>query len=271
MSEEKNAEYILGVNLKELKRLEFQNGVWRNVTNDFISRCGLTKGMKCLDVGAGPGFVSMDLLDFVGPQGEVTALEPSQLYLEHFKDYCSNNSITNVKFINSIVEESELPENYYDFIFARWVISFVPAPELFLSKIYKALKPGGIVALMDYNYEGITRHPMTETFKEVPDAVRKYWLKGGGDPYIALRIPELYKKLGLTLIDYKPTVLAGDKDSDVFEWAHKFFSVHFDVMAKMGAISSREANEMLQDWLEHRYDSNAVFYSPIVVDMAGKK
>ena len=74
MSEEKNADYILGVNLKELKRLEFQNGVWKNVTNDFISRCGLAKGMKCLDVGAGPGFVSMDLLNFVGPQGEVTAL-----------------------------------------------------------------------------------------------------------------------------------------------------------------------------------------------------
>lgn len=264
-------DYILGVNRKELERLEFQNGVWKKVTDEFIIRSGLTKGMKCLDVGAGPGFVSMDLLNIVGPQGEVTALEPSKLYLEHFKNYCEEKSVTNVKFINSIVEESELPENYYDFIFARWVISFVPDAELFLSKLYKALKPGGIIALQDYNYEGITRHPMTEIFKDVPDAVRKYWLKGGGDPYIALRIPELFKKAGLTLVDYKPHVLSGDKNSDVFEWAHKFFSVHFDVMAKMGAISSREADEMLQDWLEHRYESNAIFFSPIVVDMAGKK
>jgi len=264
-------DYILGVNLKELKRLEFQNEVWKKVTDDFISRCGVTNGMKCLDAGAGPGFVSMDLLNIIGAEGELTALEPSQLYLEHFKDYCSKNSITNVKFINSNVEEAELPENYYDFIFARWVISFVPDPGLFISKLYKALKPGGIIALQDYNYEGISRYPQTETFKDVPDAVRKYWLKGGGDPYIALKIPELFKKSGLTLTDYKPNVLAGNKDSGVFEWAHKFFSVHFDVMAKMGAISSREADEMLQDWLEHRYDSNAVFFSPIVVDMAGQK
>lgn len=264
-------DYILGVNQKELARLEFQNGVWKKVTDDFIARCGVTNGMKCLDVGAGPGFVSMDLLNIIGAEGELTALEPSELYLNHFKDYCKEKSLTNVKFINSTVEESELPENYFDFIFARWVISFVPDPELFLSKIYKALKPGGIIALQDYNYEGITRYPQTDTFKDVPDAVRKYWLKGGGDPYIALRIPELFKKTGLKLTDYKPNVLAGNKDSDVFEWAHKFFSVHFDVMAKMGAISSREADEMLQDWLEHRYDSNAIFYSPIVVDMAGRK
>ncbi len=264
-------DYILGVNQKELERLEFQNGVWGRVTNDFISRCGVAKGMKCLDVGSGPGFVSMDVLNLVGSEGEVTALEPSAFYLEYFKNYCAQKSLGNVKFINSIVEETDLPENEYDFIFARWVISFVPDPELFLSKIYKALKPGGIIALQDYNYEGITRHPMTETFQDVPDAVRKYWRKGGGDPYLALKIPELFKKIGLKLTDYKPNILAGDKDSLVFEWAHKFFSVHFDIMAKMGAISSREADEMLQDWLEHRYDSNAIFFSPIVVDMAGRK
>lgn len=264
-------DYILGVNQKELERLEFQNGVWKKVTNDFIHRCGVTKGMKCLDVGAGPGFVSMDLLDMVGNEGEVTALEPSALYLEHFENYCKQKSISNAKFINSLVEDADLPENYYDFIFARWVISFVPDSELFLSKIYRALKPGGIIALQDYNYEGITRYPQTLIFREVPAAVREYWRKGGGDTDIALKIPELFKKVGLKLTDYKPNIIAGDKDSPVFEWAHRFFSVHFDVMAKMGAISSREADEMLQDWLEHRYVSNAIFYSPIVVDMAGRK
>lgn len=264
-------DYILGVNQKELERLEFQNSVWREITNDFIARCGVTKGMKCLDVGAGPGFVSMDLLNIIGSEGELTALEPSEMYIEHFKNYCKEKSLTNVKFINSTLEKAELPENEYDFIFARWVISFVPNPELFISKLYKALKPGGIIALQDYNYEGLTRHPITEVFRDVPDAVREYWRRGGGDPYIALRIPELYKKLGLKLIDYKPNIMAGDKDSPVFEWAHRFFTVHFDVMAKTGAISSREADEMLQDWLECRYDSNAVFFSPIVVDMAGRK
>jgi hypothetical protein len=133
------------------------------------------------------------------------------------------------------------------------------------------LKPGGVVALQDYNYEGIMRYPQTETFNDVPHAVREYWRKGGGDPYIAMKIPELFKKLGLKLFDYTPIVRAGDKDSDLFEWAHRFFSVHFDVMANMGVISSREADEMLEDWIEHRFRSDAIFFSPIVVDMAGRK
>ena len=265
------SDYVLGVNQRELERLEFQSSVWKEVTNDFIKRCGVENGMKCLDVGAGPGFVSMDLLNFVGPEGEVTALEPSSMYLEHFKNYCLRKGLTNAKFINSKVETAELPENYYDFIFARWVISFVPDAELFLKNLHKALKSGGIIAIEDYNYDGITRYPQTEVFNDVPYAVREYWRKGGGDPHIALRMPELFKKTGFKLIDYKPIIRAGDKDSDLFEWAHRFFSVHFDVMAKMGVISNREADEMLHDWLEHRYDTNAIFYSPIVVDMAGKK
>lgn len=265
------SDYVLGVNQKELERLEFQHGVWKDVTNDFISRCGVSRGMKCLDVGAGPGFVSLDLLNIVGNDGEVTALEPSKLYSEYFQNLCKEKGITNTKFVSSNIEEADLPENYFDFVFVRWVIGFVPDPELFLSKIYSALKPGGTVAIQDYNYEGLTRYPQTEVFKDVPDAVRDYYRKGGGNPYIALKIPELFRKLGITLTDYKPNIKAGGKDSLVFEWVHRFLVGHFSSMANLGVISAREADEMFQDWLEHRYQTDAVIFSPIVVDIAGKK
>ena len=99
----KESEYILGVNQTELERLEFQNSVWENCTNDFLNKINIKKGSKCLDAGAGPGFVSVNLLDRVGDEGEVTALEPSEFYLNFFRDHCKKNNLknVNVKFVGT--------------------------------------------------------------------------------------------------------------------------------------------------------------------------
>ena len=70
--------YLLGVNQQELERLQFQHGVWGHVTKKFLGRLNVGNGWRCLDVGAGPGLVSMDLRELVGQTGEVTALDPSQ-------------------------------------------------------------------------------------------------------------------------------------------------------------------------------------------------
>jgi hypothetical protein len=55
------------------------------------------------------------------------------------------------------------------------------------------------------------------------------------------------------------------------EITHKFFSTHIQHMADKKIISQKEANEMLEDWMEHRNNPDAIFFSPIVVDAAGRK
>src|ERR1041384_5992071 len=119
---EKEKDYVLGVNDYELERLRFQHGVWKDVTDNLFTRLDIQKGWKVLDVGSGPGFVSMDLLQRVGKAGEITALEPSEMYLRYLKNECEKNNISNIKFINGSVETAALPENYFNLIFVRWVI-----------------------------------------------------------------------------------------------------------------------------------------------------
>src|SRR5688572_28707531 len=109
-------DYLLGVNEYELDRLEFQHSVWKEITESFFDRLNIGAGMKVLDAGSGPGFVSMDLRQRVGSTGEVTALEPSEMYLNHFKNTAEKNGWTNTKYIHGTAETAELPENYYDMI-----------------------------------------------------------------------------------------------------------------------------------------------------------
>ena len=266
---ETSTDYLLGVSQTELERLHFQHSVWGHVTNKFFDRLNIQKEWKCLDVGAGPGFVSMDLRERVGENGEITVLEPSKFYLEWFEQEAGKKGWKNITFVNGTAESSQLPEKYYDLIFARWVIGFVSDPEKFLGQLLRSLRPGGVIAIQDYIYEGLSLFPRGGPFEGMPDVIRAYWRSGSGDPDIAARIPMMFRKFGIRLKEYSPNVLSGGPESGVMEWAHRFFTTHIQTMVDKGIITQHQGDAMWKDWLDHRSNPDAIFVSPIVFDIAG--
>jgi ubiquinone/menaquinone biosynthesis C-methylase UbiE len=270
MTSSSEQDYLLGANLPELERLRFQHEVWGELTRSFLKRLQVRNGWKCLDVGAGPGFVALDLAKMVGDLGELTLLEPSQLFLDYFQQQNAGKLSTPVRLIRGTVEETSLPTRYYDLIFIRWVIGFVSKPEQFLAKLFKALRPGGILAIQDYYYEGLSLFPKGGPFDRVPDLVRKYYESSGGDPYVTGKIPAWFRRHHIQLIDYTPNSQAGGNTSKIMAWAEQFFVLHLPRMAEKGLISSREANEIIADLQAHRKNPDAFFFSPVVIDLAGR-
>jgi len=261
--------YLLGVNQQELERLQFQQSVWGHVTRRFLGRLNVGRGWRCLDVGAGPGLVSMDLRELVDETGEVTALDPSQFYLDWLSKQANDKGWTNIKCIQGTAENTTLPSRSYDLIFVRWVIAFVPDPEKFLLPLFNALRTGGIIAIQDYYYEGLSLFPRGGIWDTMPDIVRAYYRSGGGDAYVTGRIPTIFRRHGLELTDFTPTCLSGGPVSGVMEWAHRFFSLHTPLMAEKGVISHEQATALTADWNAHRQNPDALFFSPLVVDVAG--
>ncbi len=263
--------YLLGINQTELERLRFQHGVWKENTDSFLDRLKVKKGWKCLDVGAGPGFVSMDLRKRVGPSGEVTALEPSKFYLDWLAQQAKRRHWKNIEAIQGTAETVDLPKSHYNLVFVRWVIAFVPDPARFLAPLIDSLKPSGIIAIMDYWYEGLSLYPQGGAFDNIAEVVRKYYRSGSGDPYVTGKIPEILRSRKLRVIDFAPTQIAGGPDSNIIEWAHRFFVPHLPLMAEKGNCTTEEAEAMAEDWLAHRKNPNTIFFSPIVVHVAGRK
>jgi len=262
------APYLLGVNQAELERLRFQHTVWGPITNRFFDRIGVAEGWKCLDVGAGPGVVTLDLRARVGESGEVTALEPAQYFLDVLAQESRQRGWTNIKLIHATAEEATLPEKYFDLIFARWVVSFVPDLDRFVRRLLEALRPGGVIAFQDYYYEGLSLFPHGGPWDRMADIVRAYFRSGGGDPYAAGKLPALFRQHGLRLVEFMPTCLSGGPTSDVFRWAGQFFTLHTPRMAELGIIPRDEAEALLADWEAHARNPDALFFSPLVVDVA---
>lgn len=262
-------EYLLGANEAELERLRFQHWVWKKITNNFFDRIGIEQGWKCLDVGSGPGFTTMDLRDRIGPKGEVTALEPSQFYLDWLQQEAAARGWSNLHCIHGKAEDADIPVRSYDFVFARWVIDFVPDAEKFLKHLIAALRPGGVIAIQDYWYEGLSLYPRGTFFDRLPDIIRSYYRAGGGDPFMTGRIPGILRNYGVRVVDFTPNQLAGGPQSDVWEWVHRFFMGHLHLMAEKGVVSKGEVERILADWNTQRKNPDAIYFSPVVVDIAG--
>jgi hypothetical protein len=147
----------------------------------------------------------------------------------------------------------------------------VPDLEKFLTRLFATLRPGGVIAIQDYYYEGLSLYPGGGPCDNIPDIVRAYYRSGGGDAYVTGRIPGIFSKHGLRVIDFTPTCLAGGPTSDIMEWAHRFFSLHIPLMAEKGIISGGQAGQLLTDWQTHRQNPETLFFSPLVVDVAGSK
>jgi SAM-dependent methyltransferase len=269
MKDPEEKEYLLGISNEELERLRFQHGVWKSVTENFLDRLNVGRGWNCLDVGAGPGFVSIDLRQRVEEEGAVTALEPSKFYTDWFEGHVRHKRWKNVAVINASVESADLPGRTYDLIFARWVIAFVPDPAKFLAKLLPALKPNGIIALQDYYYEGLSLYPRGGAFDGMSDVVRAHYRSGGGDAYVTGTLPTLFRKHGVKTIDFSPHSLAGGPGSAIMEWGHRFFTAHAQHMIDKKLMTQEEGDAMMADWFAHRNNPDSLFFSPIVVDVAG--
>ncbi len=68
-------EYIMGRTSEEYQRLRKQAQAFEPATRRVLQQIGLCEGMRCLDVGCGPGEVMRLMGEFVGPSGTVTALD----------------------------------------------------------------------------------------------------------------------------------------------------------------------------------------------------
>lgn len=137
---------LIGIN-QEIKRLQKQVNLGWEKEFRILKWLGLEDGMEILDLGGGPGFFSELLLENL-PNSKVTLLEPDADFMKFAKENLSKYN-DRISFIEESIYNNTLKQESYDFVVSRFVFQHLDEPIVATKEIYRVLKYGGIVTIID--------------------------------------------------------------------------------------------------------------------------
>lgn len=172
---------------------------WRTAGNSAAYLIGeLRPGMSVLDVGCGPGTITADLAELVGPDGRVTAVDAAPDVIGQAAAYAKERGLTTVEFATADVHALDFPDDSFDVVHAHQVLQHVGDPVRALREMRRVCRPGGIVAARDADYAAMTWYPATPGLEEWLSLYRRVARANGGEPDAGRRLHAWARAAGFT-------------------------------------------------------------------------
>lgn len=155
----------------------------------------LEAGMSILDVGCGPGTLTIDLARVVAP-GKVVGVDASEDVLERAREEESTSEVTNVSFEQANAYALPFADHTFDVVHAHQVLQHLSDPIAAIKEMVRVAKPGGIIAVREADYGSMSwfpqshgleewntlYHEVTSAYGYEADAGRRllHWFQGAG-------------------------------------------------------------------------------------------
>jgi SAM-dependent methyltransferase len=110
----------------------------------------LKPGMSVADVGAGRGDVTVALAVEVGPSGQVFSTDIDTHALEQIRARVAAAALPNVTLVQAHPRETGLPTRCCDAVLLRRVYHHLSDPASTNRDLLRALRPGGVLAIIDF-------------------------------------------------------------------------------------------------------------------------
>lgn len=118
-----------------------------------VRQLELRPGMVVLDMGCGPGRLTLPLAREVGPTGKVVAVDIQAGMLQRLRDKARTAGLANIEFIRAAAGEAGLQRDCFDRALLVTVLGEIPDRGAALKEIMTALKPGGILSLTEIVFD----------------------------------------------------------------------------------------------------------------------
>ncbi len=171
---------------------------WRTAANSaayLLPR--LTPGQSLLDVGCGPGTITVDLAARVAP-GRVTAVELTEDALRLARAEADVAGQTNIDFAVADVHALDWPDDTFDVVHAHQVLQHAADPVRALSEMGRVCRPGGTVAVRDGDYAAFTWYPLVPALDDWLTLYRRMARVNGGEPDAGRRLLSWARAAGFT-------------------------------------------------------------------------
>lgn len=140
---------ILAVTLTQAVRAEAQDEFAVDAAR-LAKALDLTAGRSVADIGAGAGELTVALARVVGPAGRLYATELESGRLRAIRRAAESAGLKNVTVLEAHATRTNLPDRCCDALILRHVYHHIKDPVLMNKSLYQSLKPGGRLAIIDF-------------------------------------------------------------------------------------------------------------------------
>ncbi len=118
---------------------------------EIVAACDIRPGQTVADIGAGTGLFTRMFSEAVGKEGRVIAVDIAQKFLDHIQVTSREAGLRNVETLLCKADSTELPPESVDVAFICDTYHHFEFPQKTMASLFRALKPGGRVILIDFH------------------------------------------------------------------------------------------------------------------------
>jgi ubiquinone/menaquinone biosynthesis C-methylase UbiE len=150
-----------------------------HLVGEWMDSLRLKAGARVLDVGAGPGYVSLVLADRVGAGGGVYAVDRSSEALAHLERLQQERGISHIRRLIADAATLEPAGLRIDSALITMVLHHAEDPAGILHNVARLLLPGALAVVAEFHPEGPCEQGPPREHRLRPEQVQA-WGEGAG-------------------------------------------------------------------------------------------
>jgi ubiquinone/menaquinone biosynthesis C-methylase UbiE len=100
-------------------------------------------GERILEIGPGVGYYTLDMAEWVGPEGTIEIFDLQQEFLDHVGGRAGERGLTNINPTQGDATALPYEDDSMDAVVLTAVLGEIPDPAAALRQVQRVLKPGG--------------------------------------------------------------------------------------------------------------------------------
>ena len=143
----------------------------------------LRPGMRVLDLGCGPGSITVGIAEAIAP-GEVVGVDRQSEQVEQARALGVARGVMNARFEVADVYRLPFPDGSFDAAFAHVVLMHLREPVRALAELCRVLRPGGFAGVRDSDWGARLHAPATPLLEKWYALTIRVRQCNGGDPFM---------------------------------------------------------------------------------------
>lgn len=235
---------------------------WRTAENSCAYLLGrLHPGQRLLDVGCGPGTITLDLATRVAP-GEVVGIDASDEVIAQARAAASERAIGNVRFAVGDIYALEVEAASFDVVHAHQVLQHLREPVRALTELRRVLRPDGVLAVRDSDYGAFAWAPTDERLTRWSELYHAITARNGAEADAGRHLLAWVRAAGYNDIEVSSSTWTyADAATRLWWgglWADRVTSSAFAEQAvAYGLSSEEELHDLAAAWRDWSVDDNA--------------